>query len=173
MHQYWSFFCMLNFDPPEIVEDGSSILWYTMVGPGGEVILDYLTRATTLSRILCCCVAHTKQIVIFDSLYIITHHQLKLPDGVVCKGVLFHNGNIEWAIVLATPTFRPVLLTFLGPAFLNVGYHDNSPDLLLPHHLPEVSDSVRKGTWKMLLFIYGYMSTDSKKVPCEAMYLFA
>ena len=77
---------------------------------------------------------------------ILTHHQFNVSDGVVCKDVLFHNGDIEWAIALATPTFRPVLLTFLGPALLNVGYHGNGSDLLLPHQSPEVSDSVWKGT---------------------------
>ena len=53
MHQYWSLiWFVLCSDPPEIVEDGSSILWHTMIRPGGEVILDHLTRAATLSSVL-------------------------------------------------------------------------------------------------------------------------
>ena len=49
VHKYWSLFCfLLSFDNPEIVEDGSSILWYTVIRPGGEVILGHLKRAASL-----------------------------------------------------------------------------------------------------------------------------
>ena len=69
-----------------------------------------------------------------------------VPDGVVCKDVLFHNGDIEWAIALATITFRPVLFTFLGSTLLDIGHHGNSLDFLLPHQSPEVSECIRKGS---------------------------
>ena len=85
--------------------------------------------------------------LINTQILVLTHHQLNGPDGVVCKDVLFHHGDIEWTIALATPTFRPVLLTFLGSTLLDICYHGNSPDLLLPHQSPKVSDSVWKGTW--------------------------
>ena len=53
VNQYWSLiWFMLSSDPPEIVEDGSSILRHTMIRPGGEVILDHFTRAATFSTIL-------------------------------------------------------------------------------------------------------------------------
>ena len=43
---------MLSLDPPEVVEGWSSILWYTVVWPGGEVVLDHLTRGTALTGML-------------------------------------------------------------------------------------------------------------------------
>ena len=53
MKQYWSVvWFVLSFDPPNVVENGSSILWYTMVRPGVEVILGHLMRDSSLSSVL-------------------------------------------------------------------------------------------------------------------------
>ena len=53
VYQDWSLaWLVLGLDPPEVVESGSSILWHTVVWPGGEVILDHLTRGTTLTCML-------------------------------------------------------------------------------------------------------------------------
>ena len=42
VYKYWSFVrLVLSFDPPEVVEDWASVLWYTMVRPRGEVILHH------------------------------------------------------------------------------------------------------------------------------------
>ena len=43
---------MLSLDPPEVVESGSSVLWYTVVWPRGKVVLHHLTRGTTLTSML-------------------------------------------------------------------------------------------------------------------------
>ena len=43
---------MLSLNPPEVVEDGSSILWHTVVWPGGEMILHHFTRGTSLTSML-------------------------------------------------------------------------------------------------------------------------
>ena len=43
---------MLSVDPPEVVEDWSSVLGYTVVRPGGEVVLHHFTRVTTLTSML-------------------------------------------------------------------------------------------------------------------------
>ena len=187
VHQYWSsIWFVLSFNSPEVVEDGSSILWHTMVRPRGEVVLDYLTRATTFSSMLYNKVYIYVHHKVLWSYWVVntcilwscipTHHQLNISDSVVCKDVLFHHGDIEWTIVLATPTFRPVLLTFLDLALLHIGYHGNSPDFLLPHQSPEVCDSVWKGTWQKDTIkpcIYTYVLSWFKKVPCDAIYLFA
>ena len=53
VHQYWSLiWFVLCSDPLEVVEDGSSILWHTMIRPGGEVILNHFTRDSSLSSML-------------------------------------------------------------------------------------------------------------------------
>ena len=43
---------MLSIDPPEVVEDGSSIIWYTMIRPGSEVKLNQFTRTTSITGVL-------------------------------------------------------------------------------------------------------------------------
>ena len=43
---------MLSLDSPEVIENGSSILWHTMVRPQGEVILCHLTRGPALTGML-------------------------------------------------------------------------------------------------------------------------
>ena len=53
VHQDWSLaWFVLSLDPSEVVESGSSVLWYTVVWPRGEVILHHLSRGTTLTSML-------------------------------------------------------------------------------------------------------------------------
>ena len=71
-----------------------------------------------------------------------THYKLNGSDNVVSKDLLLHNRHTEWAIALAAPTFRPVLLALLCLALQDIGYHGNGPDILLPHQAPEVCDGL-------------------------------
>ena len=70
----------------------------------------------------------------------LTHHKLNGPNCIVCKYQLLCEGQVEGTIALATPTFRPVLLTLPCLSLLDVGYHGNGPYLLLPYQAPEVYD---------------------------------
>ena len=53
--KYWTrslVWLVLSVDPPEVVEDWSSVLWYTVVRPGGEVVLHHFTRGTSFTHVL-------------------------------------------------------------------------------------------------------------------------
>ena len=74
-------------------------------------------------------------------LYHKTHRDKQLSDGVVCEHLLVCEGDFEWTILLG-PLLWPVLLTLLLSPLHSIGYHGNYIDLFLPHHPPEVSDSL-------------------------------
>ena len=71
----------------------------------------------------------------------LAHHKLNGPDNIVSKDLLLRYGHVERTIALATPNFRPVLLTLPRLVLPNIGYHGNGSYLLLPHQAPEVCDS--------------------------------
>ena len=77
-----------------------------------------------------------------------THSDKELPDGVVCKHLLFCEGDFEWTILLG-PLIWPVLLTLLLCPLHYIGYHGNHMDPFLPHQPPKVSNSVWEGTYKV------------------------
>ena len=59
MDQYWSLVWLVpSVDPLEIIEDWSSILWYTVVRPGGEVVLHHFTRGTSFPSVLIIIIKH-------------------------------------------------------------------------------------------------------------------
>ena len=70
-----------------------------------------------------------------------THRDKQLSDGVVCKHLLVCEGDFERTVLLG-PLLWPVLLTLFLSTLHSVGYHGNHMDLFLPHHPPEVSDSL-------------------------------
>ena len=77
-----------------------------------------------------------------------TYSDKKLPDGVVCKDMLVCESDFEQTILIG-PLVWPVLLTLMLSPLHSIGYHGNHRDLFLPHQPPEVSNSVREGTYKI------------------------
>ena len=80
-------------------------------------------------------------LVLITVLYHKTHGDKHLSDGVVCEHLLVCEGDFERTVLLG-PMLWPVLLTLLLSTLHSVGYHGNHIDLFLPHHPPEVSDSL-------------------------------
>ena len=83
--------------------------------------------------------------------------KLNISDGVVSKYLLFYHQDIKWTITLSACALRPVLFTFLRFTFLDIGNHGNNSDLLLPHHLPKVSECVQKWTYRKGKKIFNYI----------------
>ena len=93
-------------------------------------------------------------------LYNRTHRDKQLSDGVVCKHLLVCESDFERTILLG-PLLWPVMLTLLLSPLHSVGYHGNHMDLFLPHHPPEVSDSLREGA-------YGkFRNSRAKELRCK------
>ena len=70
-----------------------------------------------------------------------THRDKQLSDSVVCEHLLVCEGDFERTVLLG-PLLWPVMFTLLLSTLHSVGYHGNHMDLFLPHHTPEVSDSL-------------------------------
>ena len=89
-----------------------------------------------------------------------TYSDKQLPDGVVCKHLLVCEGDFERTVLLG-PLLWPVLLTLLLSSLHSIGYHGNHMNLLLPHHPPEVSDSL----WERAC---GKFRTSTEEVRCKS-----
>ena len=123
-------------------ENRRSISWYSMVRPGSEVELSHLERlAITRSSIL------KKVLKKFNSYHEhILYHNHKFSDCVVCQNLLVSNDDMKWSVALVARLW-PVLFTLVSTSLLTVGEHDYCRGSLLPHHPPEVNQSVGKGAY--------------------------
>ena len=70
-----------------------------------------------------------------------SYSYLQSPDGVVCKDLLFGEGDLEGSKGSATRVW-PVLLTLLLVALLQVGHHDDGGGSLLPHQPPKINQNM-------------------------------
>ena len=101
-------------------------------------------------------------------LYHKTHRDKQLSDGVVGKHLLVCESDFERTVLLG-PLLWPVMLTLVLSPFHSIGYHGNHTDSFLPHHPPEVSDSVWEGTYRKcesseLQLKIGYINLRTKKI---------
>ena len=65
--QYWSLvWLVLSVNLPEVVEDWSSVLWYPVVRPGGEVVLHHFTRGSSFPSVLIIIIKLSCQLPAFE-----------------------------------------------------------------------------------------------------------
>ena len=110
------------------------ILWHTVVGPRGIVILYDLQRRLGLGRQLEWINGNDKSSVAEwgIGMRLGTHNDNERSDGEVCIDRGFFENDLEWS-VLHGARVRPVLATLDSRAFNQVRYHDNGRGTHLPN----------------------------------------
>ena len=73
-----------------------------------------------------------------------TYFHFKFADGIVSKYLLLNDSNLKWPKADFSRV-RPIFMTFDLAPFDQVGEHEDTDWVLLPHQVPKVGDSF--GQW--------------------------
>ena len=120
-------------------EHWRDVLWHSMVGPCGEVILYNLQWRLSLGGQLEVEWNGDESLADMRGGNGTTYNEDEYSDGVVGKDGFILQDDLEGSVLLRS-SIGPVL-TALDPCTLNqVRYHDNGGGTCLPHQTPKIHD---------------------------------